>query len=91
MISFTNLCSYRFSFLQKLNVKREAARLPFFLFTIISTGRRANSKVAQKRIFMVAVPLDILDFFYFCSTGKDALGRKNAGQKKGGFRLLVSK
>ena len=82
MISFTNLCSYRFSFLQKLNVKREAARLPFFLFTIIGMNKRANSKVAQKRIFMVAVPLA---FFYFRVRVSTHLGAKSLGKKKEAF------
>ena len=86
MIPFTNLCSYRLVFSKNL-MKIGGLRAPFFLPTIIGTGKGANSKVAQKRIFIVAVLLDFFIFAVRVSTHLDAKLR----QKKGGFRLLVSK
>ena len=49
MISFTNLCSYRLVFSKNL-MKIGGLRAPFFLPTIIGTGKGANSKVAQKLV-----------------------------------------
>ena len=49
MIPFTNLCSYRLVFSKNL-MKIGGLRAPFFLPTIIGTGKGANSKVAQKLV-----------------------------------------
>jgi hypothetical protein len=86
VISFTNLCSYRLVFSKNL-MKIGGLRASFFLPTIIGTGKGANSRVAQKRIFIVAVFLDFFIFAVRVGTHLDA----KLGQKKGGFRLLVSK
>ena len=67
MITFVNLCSYRLVFSKNL-MKIGGLRVPLFFYW---KGRRSTQKMSQINLL-----------FLFSRTGMDALGRKNAGQKK---------
>jgi len=69
MILFVNLCSYRLVFSKNL-MKIGGLRVPLFL-CVCPIGRGGTQKMSQINLL-----------FLFSRTGMDALGRKNAGQKK---------
>jgi len=69
MITFVNLCSYRLVFSKNL-MKIGGLRVPLFL-CVCPKGRGSTQKMSQINLL-----------FLFSGTGRDALGRKNAGQKK---------
>jgi len=69
MILFVNLCSYRLVFSKNL-MKIGGLRVPLFL-CVCPIGRRSTQKMSQINLL-----------FLFSRTGRNASGRKNAGQKK---------
>ena len=69
MILFVNLCSYRLVFSKNL-MKIGGLRVPLFL-CVCPIGRGSTQKMSQINLL-----------FLFSGTGKNASGRKNAGQKK---------
>ena len=69
MITFVNLCSYRLVFSKNL-MKIGGLRVPLFL-CVCPIGRGSTQKMSQINLL-----------FLFSRTGRNALGRKNAGQKK---------
>ena len=78
MITFVNLCSYRLVFSKNL-IKIGGLRVPLFL-CVCPKGRGSTQKMsgAKAHFYGGRQP----GFFLFSRTGMDALGRKNAGQKK---------
>ena len=78
MILFVNLCSYRLVFSKNL-MKIGGLRVPLFL-CVCPKGRGSTQKMsgAKAHFYGGRQP----GFFLFSRTGMDALGRKNAGQKK---------
>jgi len=78
MITFVNLCSYRLVFSKNL-MKIGGLRVPLFL-CVCPIGRGSTQKMsgAKAHFYGGRQP----GFFLFSRTGMDALGRKNAGQKK---------
>lgn len=69
MILFVNLCSYRLVFSKNL-MKIGGLRVPLFL-CVCPIGRGSTQKMSQINLL-----------FLFSRTGRNASGRKNAGQKK---------
>lgn len=69
MITFVNLCSYRLVFSKNL-MKIGGLRVPLFL-CVCPKGRGSTQKMSQINLL-----------FLFSRTGRNASGRKNAGQKK---------
>ena len=67
MITFVNLCSYRLVFSKNL-MKIGGLRVPLFFYW---KRRRSTQKMSQINLL-----------FLFSRTGRNASGRKNAGQKK---------
>jgi len=78
MITFVNLCSYRLVFSKNL-MKIGGLRVPLFL-CVYPKGRGSTQKMsgAKAHFYGGRQP----GFFLFSRTGRNASGRKNAGQKK---------
>jgi len=78
MILFVNLCSYRLVFSKNL-MKIGGLRVPLFL-CVCPIGRGSTQKMsgAKAHFYSGRQPR----FFLFSRTGRNASGRKNAGQKK---------
>jgi len=78
MITFVNLCSYRLVFSKNL-MKIGGLRVPLFL-CVCPKGRGSTQKMsgAKAHFYGGRQP----GFFLFSRTGRNASGRKNAGQKK---------
>ena len=78
MITFVNLCFIRLVFSKNL-LKAGAFGFPFFL-CVCPIGRGSTQKMSGAKAHFYGGRQS--GFFLFSGTGKNALGRKNAGQKK---------
>jgi len=78
MILFVNLCSYRLVFSKNL-MKIGGLRVPLFL-CVCPIGRGSTQKMSGAKAHFYGGRQS--GFFLFSRTGRNASGRKNAGQKK---------